>query len=100
MIDIFIQPHFGIFKSSFMIFNIYCVSTWGEGGRAVAGAGVGAGLGPGSRDSVATTTVSAAAGWHGAMPALNLRLTPPAPEPCITHLAGITYLFHREILSK
>ena len=80
-----------------MTFNIYSVSTWGEGGRAVAGAGVGAGLGPDSRDSVVTTTVSAAAGWHGAMPALNLRLTPPAPEPCITHLAGITYLFHREI---
>ena len=60
-----------------MIFNIYSVSTWGEGGRAVAGAGVGAGLGPGS---VSTTTVSAAAAWHGAMPALNLRLTPPAPS--------------------
>ena len=88
------------FKSSFITFNIYCVSTWGEGGRAVAGAGVGAGLGPGSRDSVVTTTVSAAAGWHGAMPALNLRLTPPAPEPCITHLDGIAYLLNREILSK
>ena len=63
-----------------MIFNICYESTWGEGGRAVAGAGVGAGLGPGSPGSVSTTTVSAAAAWHGAMPALNLRLTPPAPS--------------------